>query len=131
MQLLTGPFGLRLSAAILAGAWICGVPVATVQAQTVPPGLSDRTANISDQKLDAAAAALKQVIAVKEDYEKRIEAAPQPDKDRIAGEGNEALEKAVTNQGLSVEEYTAILVVAQTDPEVREKIVSRVRSSGR
>jgi hypothetical protein len=30
---------------------------------------------------------------------------------------------------LSVEEYTSILVVAQNDPVVREKIVQRIRSS--
>ena len=37
--------------------------------------------------------------------------------------------KAVTDQGLSVQEYTSILVVAQNDPEVREKIVQRIRPS--
>ena len=35
--------------------------------------------------------------------------------------------KAVTDQGLSVEEYNSILVVAQNNPEVRKKIVERMR----
>jgi hypothetical protein len=38
-----------------------------------------------------------------------------------------ALEKAVTDQGLSVEEYDSILEVAQSDPDVREKIRQRIR----
>lgn len=37
--------------------------------------------------------------------------------------------EAVTDQGLSVEEYTSILVVAQNDAEVREKILQRIRPS--
>jgi hypothetical protein len=40
-----------------------------------------------------------------------------------------ALAKAVTDQGLSVEEYTSILDVAQANAEVREKIRQRIRSS--
>jgi Domain of unknown function (DUF4168) len=83
--------------------------------------------NIPDQKLDAAAAAMKEVASVKEDYEQRIEAAAPSDKQRIANEANNALVKAVTDKGLSVEEYTLILAMAQRDPEVREKIVQRIR----
>jgi uncharacterized protein DUF4168 len=40
-----------------------------------------------------------------------------------------ALAKAVTDQGLSVEEYDSILEVAQNDPDVREKIRQRIRPS--
>jgi hypothetical protein len=35
--------------------------------------------------------------------------------------------KAVTDQGLSVEEYNSILVMAQNNPEVRGKILQRMR----
>jgi hypothetical protein len=37
--------------------------------------------------------------------------------------------KAVTDQGLSVEEYTSIMVVAQNDPMVRQKILQRLKPS--
>jgi hypothetical protein len=53
---------------------------------------------------------------------------PRP-RQGIADEAKNALVKAITNHGLSVEEYTSILVVAQNDPVVREKIVQRIRSS--
>ena len=45
----------------------------------------------------------------------------------ILNEAVSALEKAVTDQGLSVEEYNSILQVAQNDPAVREKIRQRIR----
>ena len=40
-----------------------------------------------------------------------------------------AMRNAVTDQGLSVEEYDSILTVAQNDPGVREKIRQRIRPS--
>jgi|EndMetStandDraft_5_1072996.scaffolds.fasta_scaffold401988_2 hypothetical protein len=118
-----------LTVATLAVAWLHAVPAsnASAQSQAQPPGLSEPTPNVSDQKLDAAAAAIKQVITIKEDYEQRIEAAAPTDKERVAGEAKTALEKAVTDQGLSLPEYSAILVVAQNDPEVKEKILQRLR----
>ena len=41
-----------------------------------------------------------------------------------------AMRKAVTDQGLSVDEYDSILEVAQNDPGVREKIRQRILPSG-
>ena len=72
MRLLMCPFG----AVVLTCAWLLPVPAANTQAQSPPPGPSDQTANIPDQKLDAAAAAIKQVASVRENYQQRIEAAP-------------------------------------------------------
>jgi hypothetical protein len=37
--------------------------------------------------------------------------------------------KAVTDQGLSFEEYASILDMARDDPEIRDKILQRMRSS--
>jgi hypothetical protein len=37
--------------------------------------------------------------------------------------------KAVTDQGLSVEEYNSILRVAQNDPSLRAKIMQRLHRS--
>jgi hypothetical protein len=60
-----------------------------------------------------------------------LAAAAPSDKERIANEAINALAKAVTDQGLSLEEYDSILEVAQNDPEVREKIRQRIRPSAK
>jgi hypothetical protein len=71
------------------------------------PGPSSPSASIPDNKLDAAAAAMKSVSMVKEDYGRRIAQTPDDsEKSRLANEGGQALTKAVTDQGLSVAEYT-------------------------
>ena len=99
------------------------------QVQSSSPDLSERAPNIPDQKLDAAAAAIERVASLKQDYQQRIALAAPADKERILNEAVNSLAKAVADQGLSVEEYVSFLVVAQNDPDVREKIRQRIRPS--
>jgi hypothetical protein len=120
-----------LTAAVLAVTWFYAVPASNGYAQPQPPGLTDQMPNVPDQKLDAAAAAIKQLATVRDDYEQRIKAAEPTDKERIAEEAKTALAKAITDQGLSLPEYTSILVIARNDPEVQEKILQRLGPSGR
>ncbi len=91
-------------------------------------GELDTQRDIPDQKLDAAAAAMQQVASLRETYQQRFDTAPPSDKERIANEASMALTKAVTDKGLSVDEYSAILTQAQNDPVVREKIMERMRT---
>jgi hypothetical protein len=126
MRQSTRPLMLPLAATALT-AWLLSVPLANAQTQSPSPGASEQTPkNIPDQKLDAAAAALEQVASVKEDYKRRIKAADPSDRNRLAEEAHNALVKAVTDRGLSVEEYTSILQLAENDPDVREKILQRM-----
>jgi hypothetical protein len=71
------------------------------------PGLSESQPNITDQKLDKAAAALERIAGLQQDFRKQVS-------------------KAVTDQGLSIDEYAEIMDVAQNDPQVRQKIMSRI-----
>jgi hypothetical protein len=123
----------RFCAALtFAAAGLLLVPAANAQDQSSPPpatapGKTTSPANISDKKLDAAAAAVKSVSAVSDNYRNRIAKAPAGEKDRLVGEANDAIRKAVTDQGLSVEEYTSIINVAQNDPAVRDKLLKRLQ----
>jgi predicted TIM-barrel fold metal-dependent hydrolase len=131
MQIRLTPKRMRhsLAAAILSALWL--LPVAPAQAQTQgaapSPAPAEQSRNIPDQKLDAAAKALENVASLKQNYQDRLAGAAPADKEKIAEEGNNALAKAVTDQGLSVEEYTSIMQVAQSDPEIRQKILQRLK----
>jgi hypothetical protein len=122
------------AAVIVAASWLVCVPGAnaqsqdqTPQQQSPTPDLTVPPTNLSDQKLDAVAAAVEHVAGLQQVYRQRMAEAQPSDKQRIAGEAYAALEKAVTDQGLSIEEYTTILQVAQNDPGLRNKIVERIR----
>jgi curli biogenesis system outer membrane secretion channel CsgG len=96
------------------------------QAQSPAPVPSQPSKSIPEQKLDATAAALERVANLKQDYQQQIATAAPSDKPRIADEATTALTKAVTDQGLSVDEYTTILELAQNDPDIRDKILARI-----
>jgi PleD family two-component response regulator len=116
-----------LAAAALAVTGVVSISAVSAQTEQSTPAPSQQAPNIPEQKLDAIAAALEQVVSVRENYEQRLQKAPASDADKIADEAKNALVKAVTDQGLSVEEYNSILVVAQNNPEVRKKIIQRMR----
>ena len=117
------------AASLLIAAGFLFVPAANAQVQPPSPGLSEQAPNIPDQKLDAAAAAIERVASLKQDYQQRIAVAAPADKERMLNEAVNALAKAVADQGLSVEEYVSFLVMAQNDPDVREKMRQRIRPS--
>ena len=132
----------RFAAATLCGvAWLV-LPLMAI-AQTQPskqmqtgsqvqpsPESQSPPSSVSDHQLDAAAKAIRQVNVVKQSYAYKLAAAPSSsDKARIAGEANDALVKAVTDQGLSVDEYNAIIERARTDATLRQKLVARLRPS--
>jgi hypothetical protein len=126
---------LSIASGVVIAAWLVissdfgSVPQAYAQnqSQAPSPAQSRRPPDLSDQKLDAAAAALQRVVRVRADYQQRIEAAPSSDSNKIADEAKGALVKAITDQGLSVDEYVSILAVAENDPAVRDKIVARMQ----
>jgi hypothetical protein len=83
-----------------------------------------------DQKLSATAAAMERVVSLQKNYRQRIAEAEAPaEKERIVAEANNELTKAVTEQGLSVEEYTSILDAARDNPEIRDKLLQHIRPS--
>jgi Domain of unknown function (DUF4168) len=107
-------------------------PQARPQAQSPQPQplqTPSPSASISDEKLNAAAAAIGQVATIQQSYESKITAAPSSDKERLFKERRDAMEKAVTDQGLSVDEYNSIIRTAQNDSTVREKLTQRIPHS--
>jgi hypothetical protein len=136
MRLLTR----YLAAAAVVGAWQITVPAPNAFAQAPPPrspqaspSTSPDLANpaaITDEKLDKTAAAIKRVIGIQQDFEERLASASEPDRKNIENDAVKAVTKAINDQGLSVDEYSTILDVAQNDPDVRQKIVQRIKPSG-
>lgn len=118
-----------LPAALISAALVVVVPIPGAHAQTTGSGQSEPTA-IPDQKLDATAVAIQRVTSVRREYEQRLSTASGDDQKRIAEEGNTALSKAVTDQGLSLDEFNSIIRLAQNDPGVREKILQKMKPEG-
>jgi hypothetical protein len=115
---------------MLIAAQMC-IPAAQAQSPApVAPEQSNPAPELSDQKLDATAAALGLVASILGNYQQRLDAADPSERPRIAEEGKGALKQAIEGQGLTVDEYNSIIVVAQNDPAVRAKIIQRLHPPG-
>jgi Domain of unknown function (DUF4168) len=90
---------------------------------------STKAQNIPEDKLNAAGAALAAVSRLHNDYQQRIAKARPNDRQRIIEEGDNALQKAITDKGLSIDEYKAILDVAQNDPDLQAKLIERAKAA--
>jgi hypothetical protein len=113
-------------AALIGANCLMSAPIVMAQSEAPQPRQVAPSAAISDQKLDQAAAAIQQVNDVQRDYQQKLDSAAPADRPRVASEGNAALTKAVTDHGLSVEEFNSIMTVAQNDPSVRAKLLQRL-----
>jgi len=123
-------FTRSLAATIFSVGCYFSLPAASVLAQSPSLGPSTAAPELSDQKLSSVAAALERVASLQQDYRQRIAETEAPaDKERIVEEANNELTKAVTEQGLSVEEYTSILNVARDNAEIRGKILQHIHRS--
>jgi hypothetical protein len=104
-----------------------GANAQNTQGQPASPGATQPAQNIPDQKLDAAAAALQKVVDLQHQYRQKLAGASgEAEQQKIIAEANNELTRAVTDQGLSLEEYTSIMQVAQNDPQVRDKLLQRI-----
>jgi hypothetical protein len=121
-----------LAAAILSVAGLLLSPASNAQTSQTPssPQAQSPSPTISDEKLNAAAAAIGQVTSIRQSYEPKIAAAAPSDKQRMTDEAKNQMKKAVTDQGLTVDEYNSIIRTAQNDPAVRQKLSQRIPHSG-
>jgi hypothetical protein len=92
-------FKRSLAAAILTAGCCLSISAVDVLAQSNPPatspGPSISAPDLSDRKLDAAAAAIERVVTVQKDYRQRFAAAEQSaDKERILAEANDEVKNS-------------------------------------
>ncbi|MGH6967714.1 MAG: DUF4168 domain-containing protein [Stellaceae bacterium] len=133
MPMKLSPLAAAFAAAALltplaAGAQTSSTSLAPPAAAT--PAAPGPAANVSDQQITQAAVAMRKVMDLRQTYDQRMDQAKPEDRGRVAEEGQTAMKQAVANQGLSVERYNAILQLAQNDPNVRAKLLSRVPQPG-
>ena len=123
-----------VAVAVLCTGWaISAHPAAAQQqppTQQEPPATLSPAPSVSDQQLDKAAAAIKNVEGVRSVYTQKLATAKPDEQDKIASEAGAAMKKAVTDQGLSIDEYNSIVKLAQDNPSVRAQIAQRLGASG-
>lgn len=118
------------AAALLAAGVSFAVPSVLAQPSgSTSTGKQVEKPSVSDDKLDAAATAIVRVNSVAKEYRERFETAAPGDRERIADEADAAIEQAVNDSGLSVDEYNSIIDIAQSNPDVQSRILQRLQAT--
>mgnify|MGYP003671029260 CR=1 FL=1 len=100
-----------------------GPGVELAQAQTAP-------ASIDAAQLAIFVTAAKSIVALRRQYEPRMAAAgSQAEADALMQEARGLMANAITDAGISIDNYMAIANAAQADPELRQRIETAVGAS--
>ena len=74
-----------------------------------------------------AGAALHDVAQVQEKYQGKIDSAPPAQKKPLSEQATVEAIQAIQSRGLSVDEYTGVIRVAQNDPQVKQQLLDAAR----
>ncbi|WP_273248376.1 DUF4168 domain-containing protein [Sediminimonas qiaohouensis] len=86
--------------------------------------------DVTDAKVSAFVDALVAVDAVRKDFAPKIEAEQDEEaKQELVNEANAAIVEAVdTTEGMTVDEYTSIVELAQADQALNQKIMDEIKT---
>lgn len=123
------------SATAIAFVTAAAAPAALAQEAQQPsaPGVTAPApaTNLDDTKLKSFAVAYLQVDKIKQQYEPQIQkAASDTDKEKIRTEASKKMVDAVNAvDGMSVQEYSAILASAQANPDLAKKLTNSINEA--
>jgi hypothetical protein len=83
---------------------------------------------IPDGTIGKAGAALHDVAKVQEKYQGKMESASPSQKQSLGEQANAEAVQAIQSHGISVQEYSNIVHSAQTDPQVKQRLLSAANS---
>ncbi len=124
---------MRAATSLVAGSLAVGALVALLGFGAIPAvgqttgsaTTADRdAAKVPDDTVQKAGVAMHHVIQIRQSYSQREQAASMPsEKQDLLQQAETATVKAVTDQGLSVQEYDRVLHLAMADPNLKARLM--------
>src|ERR1700692_1986016 len=85
---------------------------------------------ISDTLVQKVGAALGQITQIKETYGERFAPVDSDDeKQAVETEAQTVMAKAVSQQGLSVEQFNRVVTAAKADPDLERRVLAAARAA--
>lgn len=121
---------LAAGAAIVAGTLLVAAP-ATAQTSSPSAPTEKPGKQFSDEKLDAFVDAAISLLSVRESWKPKIQAAPnKQEAQRLANAAKQEMAKAVEDSpGITKQEYTEIALAAQSDPELANRLKTKLQET--
>jgi hypothetical protein len=86
--------------------------------------------DITDDTVQKVGMALGQVTQIREEYTKRLALVETDDeKEAVASEAQDVMIQAVSEQGLSVGQFNAVVSAAEDDPDLGQRVLAASRAA--
>jgi hypothetical protein len=88
---------------------------------------------VSDAMVHKVGAALRQTVTIRQKYAERAQSQPKTstqDQQALATAAESEMVQAISDQGLSVQQYNQVIQMAQADPALKQRLLSAAQSGG-
>ena len=100
----------------------------TPKMQTPDAG-SQTQGQLSDAMVRKVGTALRHVVTIRQEYAQRQQSEKSPEQQqKLTDQAQKDMVKAIGEQGLSVDQYSQAMQMAQADPALRQRLVSVAQS---
>ena len=100
----------------------------TPKMQTPDAG-SQTQGQLSDAMVRKVGTALRHVVTIRQQYAQREQSEKSPEQQqKLTDQAQKDMVKAIGEQGLSVDQYSQAMQMAQADPALRQRLVSVAQS---
>lgn len=108
---------------------LASIPMASAQTSGAqPPAAQQQSPSFSENDLKSFASAAMKVEEIHKAYQPRVQSAQTTDERlEIREQASNEMQKAVRDEGLSVDKYNQIYAAAQNDPAVAQEIDKYLR----
>jgi hypothetical protein len=125
----------QTAAAAAVGCSVLAVPVVAQQGRTDTPAPSapaatSQSGQMSDAMVQKVGAALRHVATIRQTYQQRAQSAnTQQQVQDLNDQARKEMVKAISDQGLSVQQYQQAIQMAQADPALKQRVISAAQQS--
>ena len=94
-----------------------------------PDAGSQTQGQLSDAMVRKVGTALRHVVTIRQQYAQREQSEKSPEQQqKLTDQAQKEMVKAIGEQGLSVDQYSQAMQMAQADPALRQRLVSVAQS---
>lgn len=115
--------------ALVAALGLHAAPLGAQQAAPSANPAPERGAGVSDATVQRTGAALRDISGIQARYSQRLQASQPAERAAIEQEAQGAAEAALVSRGLTIEEYSGVIRLAQADQNLRERIIAAARGA--
>jgi Tat protein secretion system quality control protein TatD with DNase activity len=95
----------------------------------MPDAGSPTQSQLSDAMVRKVGTALRHVVTIRQQYAQREQSEKSPEQQqKLTDQAQKDMVKAIGEQGLSVDQYSQAMQMAQADPALRQRLVSAAQS---